>query len=73
MKSWADYAASFLFSPSTKGARTELVDLLAVQEGRGQRARSRVVLRCVTTDAFISLSEARRIVGAQRHALDARR
>ena len=25
MKSWADYAASFLFSPSTKGARTELV------------------------------------------------
>ena len=44
MKSWADYAASFLFSPSTKGARTELVDLLAVQRVADLNVRSRVVL-----------------------------
>lgn len=43
-KTWADYAASWVFSPSSKGARTELVDLLAVQRVADLNVRSRVVL-----------------------------
>ena len=73
MKSWADYAASFLFSPSTKGARTELVDLLAVQRVADLNVRSECTARRITTDASISVSETRRALGAQRHALDQRR